>query len=118
MRVTAILIVLSLSVRGLVVLRFSAKILIVLRNSTSILIVLGLLLGTVLGVFVSQQFIPFLQVGNNGDLAPPYLVEVAWEAIGQVYILFGLFFMVALVSLTWRLSRVKLFESIKLGETI
>lgn len=84
-----------------------------------LLIISGLLLGTVLGVLVSQQFIPFMQVGNGATgLAPPYLVEIAWGAIGQIYILFGLLFVVALVALSWRLLRMKLFESIKLGETV
>lgn len=83
-----------------------------------LLIVCGLLLGTALGVLISQQFIPFLQVGQDvADLAPPYLVEIAWDAVGQIYILFGLLFVVALIALSWRLMRVKLFESIKLGET-
>lgn len=84
-----------------------------------LLVVCGLLLGTVLGVLISQQFIPFLQVGSEGrDFAPPFLVEIAWEAVFQIYILFGLLFVVALIALSWRLLRIKLFESIKLGETI
>ena len=84
-----------------------------------LLIASGLLLGTVLGVLVSQQFIPFLQTGNGiSQLAPPYLVEVAWDAVGQVYALFGLLFIVALITLSWRLLRTKLFESIKMGETL
>jgi len=52
------------------------------------------------------------------DLAPPFLVEIAWEVVAQIYILFGLLFVVALIALSWRLLRIKLFESIKLGETI
>ncbi|MFT5196085.1 MAG: putative ABC transport system permease protein, partial [Candidatus Promineifilaceae bacterium] len=84
-----------------------------------LLIISGLLLGTVLGVLVSQQFIPFLQVGNDlSDLAPPYLVEIAWGAVVQIYVLFGLLFVVALMALSWRLLRMKLFESIKMGETV
>ncbi len=84
-----------------------------------LLIICGLLLGTVLGVLISQQFIPFLQAGNDvSDLAPPLLVEIAWEAVAQIYILFGLLFVVALIALSWRLLRINLFESIKLGETI
>ncbi|MEM7118878.1 MAG: FtsX-like permease family protein [Chloroflexota bacterium] len=83
-----------------------------------LLIICGLLFGTGLGVLISQQFIPFLQVGSEAvDLAPPYLVEIAWEAVAQIYILFGLLFVVALAALSWRLLRIKLFESIKLGET-
>lgn len=84
-----------------------------------LLIVCGLVLGTGLGVLVSQQFIPFLQVGTEAtDLAPPYLVEIAWGAVAQIYILFGLLFVVALMALSWRLARVKLFEAIKLGESV
>ena len=83
------------------------------------LIVCGLLLGTTLGVFISQQFIPFLQAGNDAvALAPPYLVEIAWDAVAQIYILFGLLFVVALAALSWRLLRAKLFEAIKLGESV
>lgn len=84
-----------------------------------LLIVFGLLLGTTVGVWVSRQFIPFLQVSQDGStLAPPYLVEISWDAVAQIYILFGLLFITALVTLSWRLTRLKLFESIKLGETI
>jgi len=84
-----------------------------------LLVTCGLLLGTALGVLVSQQFIPFLQVGDDvSGLAPPYLVEIAWGAVVQIYILFGLFFVVAIIALSWRLLRTKLFESIKLGETL
>ena len=84
-----------------------------------LLIVCGLLSGTALGVLISQQFIPYLQVGDDmTDLAPPFLVEIAWEVVAQIYILFGLLFVVALIALSWRLLRIKLFESIKLGETI
>jgi putative ABC transport system permease protein len=84
-----------------------------------LLIMFGLLFGTALGILVSQQFIPFLQVGNAvSDLAPPYLVEIAWEAVAQIYILFGLLFVAALIALSWRLLRIKLFESIKLGESV
>ena len=84
-----------------------------------LLIFCGLLLGTILGVLISLQFIPFLQGGGDAtDLAPPYLVEIAWGAVVQIYILFGLLFVVALGALSWRLLRIKLFESIKLGEVV
>ncbi len=84
-----------------------------------LLISCGLFLGTALGVLISQQFIPFLQVGTDaGDFAPPFLVEIAWEAVAQIYLLFGLLFVAALGALSWRLLRLKLFESIKMGETI
>ena len=67
---------------------------------------------------VSQQFIPFLQVGSAANVAPPYLVEIAWQAVGQIYLLFGGLFLVALAVLSWRLLNMKVFESIKMGETV
>ena len=44
-------------------------------------------LGTILGIWISQQFIPFLQMGDReAALIPPYLVEIAWPAVIQIYI--------------------------------
>ena len=84
-----------------------------------LLIASGLALGTGLGVWISQQFIPFLQTGTRQtDFVPPYLVEIAWSAIGQIYILFGLLFLLAFGVLSLLLRRMKVFEAVKLGETI
>ena len=84
-----------------------------------LLIASGLALGTSAGIWVSQQFIPFLQTGTRqADFVPPYLVEIAWSAIGQIYILFGLLFICAFGVLSLLLQRMKVFEAVKLGETI
>lgn len=83
------------------------------------LITTGLVLGTGLGVWVSELFIPYLQIGNDiFALTPPYLVEIAWPAIIRIYILFGLLFVVALSALTVLLMRMRIFEAVKLGETV
>jgi putative ABC transport system permease protein len=83
------------------------------------LIVTGLTLGTGLGVLVSQQFIPYLQIGASAtDLTPPYLVEIAWPAVVEIYILFTLMFVVALTVLASILRRMRIFQAIKLGETV
>jgi putative ABC transport system permease protein len=85
----------------------------------ALLILSGLFLGTTLGVWISQQFIPLLQTGvRQADLVPPYLVEIAWSAIGQIYILFGLMFVLAFSVLSLFLQRMKIFQAVKLGETI
>lgn len=84
----------------------------------AVLIVSGLALGTFLGIIVSRQFIPFWQIGvREADLVPPYLVEIAWPAVAQIYVLFALMFLVALVALGMLLHRMKIFQAIKLGET-
>ena len=83
------------------------------------LILSGLTLGTLLGVWVSELFIPYLQLGDAAtELVPPYLVEIAWPAIYRIYALFLLLFVVALGVLAMLLRRMKIFQAIKLGETV
>jgi putative ABC transport system permease protein len=82
-------------------------------------VLLGLGAGTVLGALVSTVYIPYLQVGNTPQaLTPPFLVEIAWPAIQRIYILFGALFVVALSVLAALLLRMKIFQAIKLGETV
>ncbi|MBP6470230.1 MAG: FtsX-like permease family protein [Chloroflexi bacterium] len=83
------------------------------------LILIGLTLGTGLGVLVSRQFIPYLQIGARAaDLTPPYLVEIAWTAVLEIYLLFAAMFVVALAVLATILRRMRIFQAIKLGETV
>ena len=83
------------------------------------LILTGLTLGTGLGAWVSQLFIPHLQIGSDvRDLTPPFFVEIAWPAIFRIYLLFGLLFVAALSILVVLLLRIKIFRAIKLGETV
>jgi putative ABC transport system permease protein len=82
-----------------------------------LLIVSGILLGTTLGVMVSRFFIPFLQIGTTYPV-PPVLVEIAWDAVSQVYFLFGVLFYVALASLVMLATRLRIFMAIKLGESV
>jgi putative ABC transport system permease protein len=82
-------------------------------------VLLGLGVGTLLGTIISNLYIPYLQVGNTPDaLVPPFLVEIAWPAIFRIYLLFGLLFLVALSVLAALLLRMKIFQAIKLGETL
>jgi putative ABC transport system permease protein len=76
-------------------------------------------LGTGLGIGVSRLFIPYLQVGSDPmALIPPYVVEISWQAIARLYVLFGLLFVVALLALVALLRRMQIFQAIKLGETV
>jgi putative ABC transport system permease protein len=75
--------------------------------------------GTLLGAMVSNLFIPYLQIGaDETSRIPPYLVEIAWPAIFQIYALFGLLFIATLIILVILLRRMRIFEAIKLGETV
>ncbi|MBN1217309.1 MAG: FtsX-like permease family protein [Anaerolineae bacterium] len=83
------------------------------------LILSGLVLGTGLGILVSDLFIPYLQIGADAvSLTPPFLVEIAWPAIFRIYTIFGLLFFAALLILTVLLLRMRIFEAVKLGETV
>ena len=83
------------------------------------LILIGGGAGTAIGAWVSSLFIPFLQIGTEAaERYPPYRVEVAWSAIFQVYALFGVLFVITLVVLVWMLRRMRIFQAIKLGETV
>ena len=68
---------------------------------------------------ISSVYIPFLQVGSDAQsIAPPFLVEIAWPAILRIYLLFVVMFVVALSVLAVLLLRMKIFQAIKLGETV
>lgn len=83
------------------------------------LVLMGLGAGTLLGIVVSNVYIPYLQVGTTVQaLTPPFLVEIAWPAVIRIYILFGTLFVVALGVLAALLLRMKIFQAIKLGETL
>ena len=83
------------------------------------LILLGVALGTGLGVLASRLFIPFLQIGSRlSALVPPFQVLIAWPAIFQIYGMLVLLFGVTLVILLASLRGMKIFQAIKLGETV
>ena len=90
-----------------------------LGSELAFLFVVGLAAGTALGIWVSEFFIPQLQVGNGmAARTPPFLVQIDWSSVFQIYILFGLLFVIAMFILTFLLMRMKIFEAIKLGEAL
>ena len=85
----------------------------------ALLILFGTGLGTMLGVGVSRFFIPFFQIGRQSiEQTPPFLVEISWPAVFQIYGLFSLLFFAALISLSIVVHRMELFQAIKMGETV
>jgi putative ABC transport system permease protein len=83
------------------------------------LILTGAIAGAGLGIWVSNLFIPYLQVGSGAAAqTPPYVVQIAWSAILRICVLFGLLFVAALGGLAALLLRMKIFQAVKLGETV
>lgn len=90
-----------------------------LAGEMAFLISTGLAAGTALGVGISNLYIPYLQMGSEpSEFMPPFMVEIAWTDIFRIYVLFGALFIVALVILVTLLMRMKIFQAIKLGETV
>jgi putative ABC transport system permease protein len=83
------------------------------------LVFLGGAAGTAMGVWTSQLFIPFLQVGSDASSkVPPYNILINWQAVFQLYVLFAVLFIVTLVVVVTLLRKMKVFQAIKLGETV
>jgi len=79
----------------------------------------GMLAGTLVGVSASVLFIPFLQVrGGEHPQTPPFLVQIAWDQIQIIYLVFGALLALAVLVTLALLRRMQLFEAIKLGEAI
>ncbi len=83
------------------------------------LLVIGSAAGTGLGIWASRTFVPYLQVGADMTAhTPPFIVEIAWPAILRLYTMFAALFVVALGTLVRSLVKMKLFQAIKMGETL
>jgi putative ABC transport system permease protein len=97
----------------------SLQMMIFLASELAVLILTGLGAGTGLGIWVSNLFIPHLQAGATlAARIPPFIVQIDWGSVFQIYILFGLLFFVALVVLAAMLLRMKIFQAVKLGESV
>ena len=76
----------------------------------------GITAGTSLGALVSELFVPFLQVGADQHVTiPPFVVLIAWGDITKIYVLFAAMLVLAIAGLMWLLTRLKMFEAVKLG---
>ncbi len=83
------------------------------------LILCGILAGTLVGVLTARAFIPLLPVGSGTGMdVLPHISKVAWAELIQVYALFGLTLLAGVAALVVSLRRLKIFQAIKLGETL
>ncbi len=90
-----------------------------LAAEQALILGIGAIAGTAIGVSASQLFIPFMQVRSGSHAqTPPFLVGIAWERIGVIYAIFGIMLIGAVSITLLLLRRMKLFQAVKLGETI
>jgi putative ABC transport system permease protein len=81
------------------------------------LVAIGIVVGMVLGTWAGSLFIPFLQVGSGEHAqTPPFVVLVAWDDVMIIVAVFAAMFVVAIMGMIWLLSRMRVFQAIKMGE--
>ena len=84
-----------------------------------LLIIMGLALGLGIGLLVSVLYIPYMQfVSSLEGVVPPYVVTMAWSEIGQIVALFLATFLLIMLILLVILRRMRIFQAVKLGETL
>ena len=80
---------------------------------------MGLLLGVGIGLVVSVLYIPYMQfVSSLEGIVPPYVVTMAWAEIAQIVALFAGTFALIMIILLLILRRMRIFEAVKLGESL
>ncbi len=90
-----------------------------LAGELAALILAGVTLGAGVGVWASTLFIRYFQIGSDKTAqVPPFVVEIAWQQLGLILAIFGLMFFLAVAVLVVLLNRMRVFEAVKLGETV
>ena len=85
----------------------------------ALITLVGVGVGLISGLVTSNMFIPFLQVGyTQAELVPPYLVNIAWGDILKAVAAIIFTSLLTNVGVIWFLTRIKVFEALKLGEAL
>jgi len=97
----------------------SAQLALSLSTELALITLVGVGGGLVSGLLTSQLFIPFLQVGfTAAELVPPYLVNIAWGDIIKAVAAIVITSLATNFGVIFFLSRIKVFEALKLGESL
>ena len=84
-----------------------------------ILMGLAILCGAGIGLLTSLMYVPFLQTGATpGAPVPPFQVLIGWKEAGWLSLAFGLVLSLTMVGTIIYLVRLKVFQAVKLGETV
>jgi putative ABC transport system permease protein len=85
----------------------------------AMIVIVGIIIGTGITVLTSHLFIPVLPVGVGTRVAVlPIIVEIDWMDIFRVYALFLGMLVIGLTITIISMRKMKIFQAIKLGETV
>ncbi|MHB1357342.1 MAG: ABC transporter permease [Anaerolineae bacterium] len=97
----------------------SAQLALSLSTELALITLVGVGVGLISGLVTSHMFIPFLQIGyTQAELVPPYLVNIAWGDIMKAVTAILVTSLLTNAGVIWFLSRIKVFEALKLGEAL
>lgn len=83
------------------------------------LVLCGTLIGTGAGVLAVHLFVPYLPVSSGAGVDTlPNISQVAWNALGWVYLVYGIALSAGIIVLVKTLRRMSIFQAVKLGETV
>jgi len=75
--------------------------------------------GAAIGLLTCYIFVPFLQVGAApGVQVPPFKVLIGWEEAGWLSLGFSAVLFLTIVGTVAYLARLKVFQAVKMGETL
>jgi putative ABC transport system permease protein len=90
-----------------------------LASEQFILMGVAILSGAGVGLLTSNLFVPFLQIGvSTGVPVPPFEVLIGWVESGILSLVFGLVLFLTMVGTIISLVRMKVFQAVKMGETL
>jgi putative ABC transport system permease protein len=84
-----------------------------------LLIGVALACGAGIGFLTSILFIPLLQMSiAPGAPVPPFLVLIGWTEAFRLVLTFGVIFLIAITGTIGYMVRIKIFQAVKMGESI
>jgi putative ABC transport system permease protein len=75
--------------------------------------------GTVIGFLTSVLFLPILQISAApGTPVPPFQVMIGWVQSVWLILIFAVVLLGVIISTIGYLVQIKIFQAVKMGETI
>jgi putative ABC transport system permease protein len=88
-----------------------------LSFETIFLTVLGVGIGSAVGLWAANLFLPFLQVSADATgQTPRFLIVTEWGDNLRMYLVLGVMLGAALIGLITLLARLRIYQAVKLGE--
>lgn len=85
----------------------------------AILMGLAISSGALVGLVTSNLFVPFLQIGASpGQPIPPFEVLIGWAESAWLSLGFAVVLFITMLGTIWYLVRMKVFQAVKMGETL